>query len=166
MTVTDPPSAQAYLISLPTVATAWCSTRFTAALVSLFEFAIVNTAVAVVCETGLKSIDLRCSAANPVTSRSTKKFCLNLAYIDFYSNIFRQSCHRAAARFPTAHARSLSEIPMRTWGTSYAQVHLPARLRHDPAVRNDIHDRHPESCHRSASREAVEHNSGGHPQGD
>jgi len=55
---------------------------------------------------------------------------------------------------------------MGTWGMSYAQVHLPAGLRHDPASRNDIQDRHPESRHRSASGEGVEHNSGGYPQGD
>jgi hypothetical protein len=106
------------------------------------------------------------SAARLVTSASSQKILPQSVVYKFCSNIFRQNCHRAAARFVTSDARSRSEIPMGRWGMSYAQVQLTAGLRHAPASCNDTQDKHPDSRHRSTSGEAVEHNSGGYPQGD
>ena len=97
---------------------------------------------------------------------SLKKLCLNLAWIDSVRTISGKIAIALPLPVRTSHARSLSEIPMATWGMSYAQVQLLAGVGHDPASRNDIQDKHPESRHRSASGEGVEHNSGGYPQGD
>ena len=80
---------------------------------------------------------------------------------------FRQICRRAAERFLTAYTRGLSEISIgpRAW----AVLKSSSRLGYVPCGNpssNDIQRQYPESTHRPTSREAVEHQSSGCPQGD
>ena len=65
--------------------------------------------------------------------QQVQKICLNLGVCKFWPKVFRQNCHRAAVRFVASHTKGVSEIPMGTWGMSYAQVPSPAGLRRDPA---------------------------------